>query len=67
MRRSRAVDVNKQGERLQHKHSLLKARVRELDERIQLSAHEERERVELKKEKLITKDALATLVSEPTA
>ena len=65
MRRSRPIELSKQVEHLEKKHVLLKARVRELDERIHLTANEQRERVQLKKEKLLTKDALAGLTSEP--
>jgi len=61
MRRSRPNDHNQQLERLEQKHVRLKARVRELDGQLFLTANEERERMRLKKEKLATKDQLEGL------
>ena len=50
-------------ERLTTKHQKLDARVRELDGRLSLSADEETELQQLKKEKLALKDELAELSS----
>ncbi len=61
MRRSRPIDQQKQLEHLERKHMRLKARVRELDGHLFLTANEEREKHRLKKEKLATKDELSDL------
>ena len=61
MRRSRPIVNQAQVERLERKHDELKARVRELDSRVHLTAAETVERQRLKKEKLAAKDALSEL------
>jgi uncharacterized protein YdcH (DUF465 family) len=61
MRRSRPIISQAQVERLERKHEELKARVRELDSRVHLTAAETVERQRLKKEKLAAKDALSEL------
>jgi len=57
----RKTDLSFQIERLQRRHSQLKARVAELHSRISLSPEEQVLVVELKKRKLATKDALESL------
>ncbi|MCA9573950.1 MAG: YdcH family protein [Polyangiales bacterium] len=52
-----------QVERLTNKHQKIDARVCELDGRLSLTADEETELQQLKKEKLALKDELATLSS----
>ena len=61
MRKSRPVDAMKQAAHLEQKHQVLKARVQALDSRLYLTADEQTERQQLKKQKLITKDKLLTL------
>ncbi|NIR32824.1 MAG: YdcH family protein [Gammaproteobacteria bacterium] len=63
MRKSRPVDATKQAAHLEQKHQVLKARVHELDSRLHLSASEQVERQQLKKQKLAAKDALSQLRS----
>jgi len=65
MRKSRPIDSSKLLERLETKHQQLKSRVRELDERMCLTPHEQTERTQLKKQKLAMKDALLTLRPSP--
>ena len=47
--------------RLEEEHRMLKARVAELDRRLVLTADEQREALELKKNKLAKKDAIVEL------
>jgi len=67
MRKSRPVDSQKQIQRLERKHSKLKARVSELDGRAFLTANEQVERAKLKKKKLATKDMLEELRTDQAA
>ena len=61
MRNSRPVEPAKQLERLERKHEILKARVRELEGHPYLTTLEQVECNRLKKKKLATKDALSNL------
>ena len=60
MRKSqpRAVDPRKEIERLERKHSNLKERVKELDQKSFLNPDEQLEVAELKKKKLSVKDEI---------
>lgn len=61
MARMRKTDPQFMIDRLERRHSELKARVAELDRHVFLSPIEQQLVQELKKEKLATKDALQTL------
>ena len=54
----RKIDPRKELERLEKKHSTLKARVKELDTRSFLTTDEQLEVLELKKKKLNVKDEI---------
>jgi hypothetical protein len=58
---SRQVDLLKELDRLERRHKKLKERVAEYESRLYLTAAEQLDLAKLKKEKLATKDAIASL------
>lgn len=57
------ANAEKELDRLQRRHQKLKERVAQYEARVFLTATEQSEVLKLKKEKLATKDAIATLRS----
>lgn len=57
------ANADKELDRLQRRHKKLKERVAEYEARVFLTSTEQSEVAKLKKEKLATKDAIATLRS----
>lgn len=55
------ANAEKEMDRLNRRHEKLKARVAEYEARVFLTATEQSEVLKLKKQKLATKDAIATL------
>ncbi len=60
---SRQTDPLKELDRLERRHTKLKQRVAEYEDRLFLTSAEQVDLVKLKKEKLATKDAIRTLRS----
>jgi hypothetical protein len=59
-----AVDVDRTLAELRSEHAALEARLQEIERHVSLTSEEQLEVVQLKKQKLLTKDRLASLAKQ---